>query len=157
MREIRSYLGKETTMTAIASRNSTLHREQSDTELERRLTNFLYQRRVPGAEHIQLVAQGGVVAISGRTPTRSAKWLCIECCRRVAGVIRVIDNVEVEAAVTKHPARVPIRKEIKNCGEFRFDDSAADGYRPCIPFQARHIWKRRSLAASSGRKLKAAA
>ena len=70
----------------------------NNAELERRIANFLCQRRVPGGECIQLNVYGGVVAVSGRIPTRYAKWLCIECCRRVAGVIRVIDNVKIEPA-----------------------------------------------------------
>src|SRR6476646_6754060 len=150
MREIRSYLGKETTMTAIASRNSTLHREKSDTELERRLTNFLFQRRVPGAARIQLVAHGGVVAISGRSPTRSAKWLCIECCRRVAGVIRVIDNVKIEPAVNERPTAVHVAGENTNCRRHRYDKSAICRDRPSVP-------SKRTFVASKYSKLMAAA
>lgn len=144
-------------MTAIAFRNSTWHWEHSDAELERRLANFLYQRRVPGVERIHLIAHGGVVAITGQTPTRSAKWLCIECCRRVAGVIRVIDNVQIEPAVNKQPEGVPICKESDNCRKRQFDDSAADGKRRCISFRSRKERKRRTPAASNSPKLMAAA
>lgn len=68
---------------------------KEDIDLERRLANFLYQRHVPGSQRVLLDARGGEVAVSGELPTRYAKWLCIECCRRVAGVIKVVDNLRV--------------------------------------------------------------
>lgn len=82
---------------------STLYSASMDSELERRLANFLYQREVPGGNCVLLNAQGGVVVVSGVLPTRRAKWLCIECCRRVAGVIRIIDEVTVTRVITELP------------------------------------------------------
>lgn len=82
---------------------STLYSASMDSELEHRLANFLYQRDVPGGACVLLNAQGGVVVVSGELPTRRAKWLCIECCRRVAGVIRIIDEVTVTRVITELP------------------------------------------------------
>jgi len=122
----------------------------TNAELERRLANFLFQRRVPGRESIQLNVYGGVVAVSGRIPTRYAKWLCIECCRRVAGVIRVIDNVEIEPAVNERPTAVHIAVANTNCRRHRYDKSAIRWYRASVPFK-------RTFAASKCPKLMAAA
>ena len=80
---------------------STLYSVSMDSELENRLANFLYQRGVPGKDRVRLYVHGGVVAVSGELPTRYAKWLCIECCRRVAGVIKVIDKMKVEPAISE--------------------------------------------------------
>jgi BON domain-containing protein len=144
-------------MTAIALRTSTLCWEDSDSELERRIANFLHHRHVPGGERIRLVAHEGVVAVSGQISTRSAKWLCIECCRRVAGVLRVIDQVKIQPAVNTQPVEDPIRKQIESRRERRFDDAATDGDPTIIPFPARKAGKRRNLAASNRPTLLAAA
>ena len=130
-------------MTVIALANT-------DAELERRIANFLYQRRVPGRECIQLNVYGGVVAVSGRIQTRYAKWLCVECCRRVAGVLRVIDNVKIEPAVNERPMAVHIAGEIANRRRHRFDKSAVHRKPPSVPFK-------RTFAAGSCSKLMAAA
>ena len=122
----------------------------NNAELERRLANFLFQRRVPGRECIQLNVYGGVVAVSGRIPTRYAKWLCIECCRRVAGVIRVIDNVEIEPAVNERPTAVHNAGENTNCRRHRYDKSAICRDRPSVP-------SKRTFVASKYSKLMAAA
>ena len=122
----------------------------NNAELERRIANFLCQRRVPGGECIQLNVYGGVVAVSGRIPTRYAKWLCIECCRRVAGVIRVIDNVKIEPAVNERPTAVHIAVAKTNCRRHRYDKSAICRDRPSVPFK-------RTFAASKYSKLMAAA
>jgi BON domain-containing protein len=129
------------TVIALASNNA---------ELERRLANFLFQCRVPGRECIQLNVYGGVVAVSGRIPTRYAKWLCIECCRRVAGVIRVIDNVKIEPAVNERPTAVHIAGENTKCRRHRYDKSAICRDRPSVPFK-------RTFAASKCPKVMAAA
>ena len=122
----------------------------TNAELERRLANFLFQRRVPGRESIQLNVYGGVVAVSGRIPTRYAKWLCIECCRRVAGVIRVIDNVKIEPAVNERPTAVHVAGENTNCRRHRHDKSAICRDRPSVSFK-------RTFLASKCPKLMAAA
>ena len=82
---------------------ATFYSASMDSELENRLANFLYQRGVPGKDRVRLYVHGGVVAVSGELPTRYAKWLCIECCRRVAGVIKVIDKMKVEPAISELP------------------------------------------------------
>lgn len=146
-------------MTAIASRItvSILHAANTDTELARRIVNFLYQRRVPGGECIRLNVHGGVVAVGGTIPTRYGKWLCLECCRRVAGVLRVIDNVKIEPAVEERPAVVHIAREIKTCRRHRFGKSDVYRDRSTIPFRPQREPRKRTFTASSGPKLMAAA
>jgi len=99
----------------------TLYSASTDIELERRLTNFLYQRHVPDVDCVWLDARGGVVVVSGELPSQHAKWLCIECCRRVAGVVKIIDEVEVAPAIIKFPGAVQIAAETtpvqSRCGQ----------------------------------------
>ena len=131
-------------MTVIALANT-------DVELQRRIANFLYQHRVPGIECIQLNVYGGVVAVSGRIPTRYARWLCIESCRRVPGVLRVIDNVKIEPAVSEQlPMANHIFGEIAKCRRHRHDKYA-------ICLDRRSVLLKRTLTACKCPKLMVAA
>ena len=71
-------------------------RLREDVDLERRIANFLYHQRVPRGARIRTDVQGGTVVLSGKCSSRHAKWLCVECCRRVAGVVNLVDRVSVE-------------------------------------------------------------
>ena len=66
-----------------------------DVDLAHRLVNILHGRNVPGREAVQVDVRGGTVVVSGRLHSKHAKWLCIECCRHVAGVIKLVDEVDV--------------------------------------------------------------
>ena len=66
-----------------------------DDELRRRIMNFLLARVVARVEQDQLKVTGGVVVISARLPSQHDKTVCLECCRHVAGVIRVVDRTHV--------------------------------------------------------------
>ncbi|QEG37497.1 hypothetical protein Pr1d_48430 [Bythopirellula goksoeyrii] len=76
-----------------------------DASLENRVANYLYHRHVPGCEGIHTSAHRGTVVVRGQLPSQHAKWLCFECCSRVAGVIRLIDNVAVKCDKTGKPLR----------------------------------------------------
>ena len=67
----------------------------ADHDLRRRVLNFLVGREMPESDLLTVDAQHGTVVISGTLPSRRAKRLCIACCRRVAGVLNVIDEVHV--------------------------------------------------------------
>ncbi len=66
-----------------------------DRDLERRVVNFLAGRQVPGLRNLSVKASSGVVTISGRVMTFYEKQLCNQCCRRVAGVLELINSVDV--------------------------------------------------------------
>jgi hypothetical protein len=70
-------------------------RPTADVDLENRIANFLHHRKVPHSENVHAFARVGTVIVSGELPSRRAKWLCLECCRRVAGVIRLVDKLSV--------------------------------------------------------------
>ena len=67
-----------------------------DIDLEGRIANFLYRQHIPNGERIHADAHLGTVIVRGQLPSRHAKWLCMECCRHVAGVIKLIDHVVVK-------------------------------------------------------------
>jgi hypothetical protein len=66
-----------------------------DRELERRITSFLAGRHVPGLRSLEVHARNGVVTVRGRVMTFYEKQLCNQCCRRVAGVLQLINEVDV--------------------------------------------------------------
>jgi len=66
-----------------------------DRDLERRVQNYLYGRQVLGLRRIEVEASGGTVTLRGRVRSYYEKQLCIHCCRRVAGVIELVDQVVV--------------------------------------------------------------
>ena len=70
----------------------------ADGELRRRIVNFLHSRNVPGVHQVRIDAASGTIFLHGRVPSTQARRLCVECCRRVAGVIRLIDGLEVPEA-----------------------------------------------------------
>jgi osmotically-inducible protein OsmY len=77
--------------------------ESVDADLERRIRIFLAQKNVSALQRIAVSASKGTVRVRGRVHSFYEKQLCLNCCQHVAGVIRVIDEIEVEAATSKRP------------------------------------------------------
>jgi osmotically-inducible protein OsmY len=71
------------------------HPDPADRDLERRVLSYLVGRHVPGLRNLQVEARNGTVTLRGRVQTFYEKQLCQSCCRRVAGVVQFIDNVDV--------------------------------------------------------------
>lgn len=66
-----------------------------DDVLARRAALFLYTRGVCGEEQVVVQAANGWVILCGQVPSHEAKNACLECCRHVAGVVRVVDQLSV--------------------------------------------------------------
>lgn len=62
-------------------------------DLARRVALYLDMHEIPHRENLCVRADGDVVTIEGRPGSQTAEWLCIACCRRVAGVRKVLRNV----------------------------------------------------------------
>jgi hypothetical protein len=67
----------------------------ADRELQRRITIFLENRCLPHASKLRIDAKNGVVTLQGTHRSFYHKQLCINCCQRVAGVVRLIDATQV--------------------------------------------------------------
>jgi len=68
-----------------------------DHDLERRVSNFLAERLRPSLRELDVEVADGVVTLQGHLHTFYEKQLAISCCQRVAGVLKLIDEVEVSA------------------------------------------------------------
>ncbi|MGH7135809.1 MAG: BON domain-containing protein [Pirellulales bacterium] len=78
--------------------------QAADHDLQRRVVNFLAERHVPGLRHLEVEAQNGTVTLRGRVHSFYEKQLCQAVCRRVAGVVRYVDAVDVVYAGRRAPA-----------------------------------------------------
>lgn len=68
----------------------------ADRDLERRVVSYLLGRHVPGLRHLAVEANNGTVTLRGRVQTFYEKQLCHHTCKRVAGVVKLIDAVDVK-------------------------------------------------------------
>jgi osmotically-inducible protein OsmY len=69
-----------------------------DQDLRRRVVNFLLAHQIPALRRVQVQASGGSVILYGTVRSFYQKQLCLNCCRRVAGVIEVMDCLDVVSA-----------------------------------------------------------
>ena len=69
----------------------------TDLELERRVTIFLAQRNVQSLRLIRVAAKNGTIILTGKVQTFYERQLCLSCCQRVAGVLHLVDEIEVAA------------------------------------------------------------
>lgn len=67
----------------------------ADQDLLLRVSHYLEERKFPALRNVQIEAHDGVVVLRGRVRTFYEKQLCQSCCRRVAGVTRLVDEVTV--------------------------------------------------------------
>ena len=73
-----------------------IEKATADFELEKRIRNFLSTRHQPALERLEVEASGGTVTLRGKVTSYYEKQLGQTCCRRVAGVVRLIDAVVVD-------------------------------------------------------------
>ena len=65
----------------------------ADNDLEQRIRNVLINHGVKCAGQLAVEACSGTVTLSGYLPSVHEKWLCIECCRHVAGARQIVDKL----------------------------------------------------------------
>lgn len=71
-------------------------------DLKWRITACL-RDRIPDLRDIHITVFGNTAALRGEVRSLSEKRMCIECCRHVPGVIRVVDDLVVaEQSTASH-------------------------------------------------------
>ena len=69
--------------------------QSADRELERRVSNYLQGRHLPSLRKLAVDSCDGSVTLRGKVGTFHEKQVAIHCCQRVAGVVHLIDMVDV--------------------------------------------------------------
>jgi hypothetical protein len=71
--------------------------------LERRIRIFI--GRLPCLREVAVQVEGDFATIAGRVRSFDDRDICIECCRRVAGVRHICDQLEITDAAGEEPER----------------------------------------------------
>lgn len=69
--------------------------QAADRDLERRIANYLQGRHLPSLRKLAVQSQNGAVTLIGKVHTFHEKQVALHCCQRVAGVVHLIDQVDV--------------------------------------------------------------
>lgn len=69
---------------------------EADCDLVLRVRNLLHQRGYEPLRTLQISVEQGAVVVRGTVPAYYLRQVAVECARRVAGVNRLIDRIEVE-------------------------------------------------------------
>ena len=69
--------------------------EAADRDLEQRIVGYLARRHVPSLRQLAVEARNGIVTIRGQVRSFYEKQLSSHCCRRVAGVVQLVDEIDV--------------------------------------------------------------
>ena len=75
---------------------------QPDAELKGRVERFLADRNFPALKELHVSVHDGQVVLSGCVSTFHEKQLASSCAQRVAGVLEVINKIDV-------PAHLPLQ------------------------------------------------
>jgi osmotically-inducible protein OsmY len=70
-------------------------RHTANEDLKRRVATFLAGKHRPALRNLSVEAENGVVTLRGKVPSFHEKQLSVQLARRVAGVVRLIDDVVV--------------------------------------------------------------
>ena len=68
---------------------------EADEDLRRRIVNSLDAHGVSEANSLVVESNDGLVVVRGRLPSSQAKRQCVECCRHVAGVLKLVEELQV--------------------------------------------------------------
>lgn len=72
-----------------------------DSDLKRRVLLFLQQKGVSSLPRVSIEVESGQVTLQGTVGSFHERQLFL-CCRHVAGVLRVVDDLQVELMSVPH-------------------------------------------------------
>ena len=75
---------------------ASLRNDCQDREVERRILNFLGSRRFASFDRLRVDVLDGHVTIRGHLDSYYEKQVALHTCQRVAGVIDLVDQIEVD-------------------------------------------------------------
>jgi len=69
--------------------------EMARSGLEQRIANYLHIRQISGVDALRIEFACGTAVVRGPVTSETVKRRICECCRHVAGVLNVVDRLEV--------------------------------------------------------------
>jgi osmotically-inducible protein OsmY len=69
--------------------------KNADGDLKRRVSNYLASRYFPALNQLEIEAEAGIVTLRGCVSSFYEKQVAITSCQRVAGVLQLVDAVDV--------------------------------------------------------------
>jgi osmotically-inducible protein OsmY len=84
-----------TIITALSPALKPADDSRSTDDLELRVRNFLESRNIPSLRRLGVSVLAGQVTLRGRVRTFYEKQLALHYCQSVAGVIKIMDAIEV--------------------------------------------------------------
>jgi osmotically-inducible protein OsmY len=70
--------------------------DHADKDLQSRVVTFLSSRHFPAFRNLSVSVSDGAVHVSGKLNSFYAKQVALNTCQRVAGVLELIDKIEVD-------------------------------------------------------------
>ena len=67
----------------------------TDFDLQRRVTSYLHSKQMRSLRDVAVNADNGTVVLRGEVGSFYEKQLCLNCTRRVAGVVELVDEILV--------------------------------------------------------------
>jgi osmotically-inducible protein OsmY len=75
----------------------TLRLDPEQSDLARRVKNFLHTQSCVELQRVEVEVRNDIVVLRGKLESQYARQLADNCCRRVAGVRRVLNETTVGA------------------------------------------------------------
>jgi osmotically-inducible protein OsmY len=69
-----------------------------------RVQSYLCSKQFPVFRDLQVQVHRGEVTITGKVDSFHERQVALNCCRRVAGVLKLIDQIEVSSPPSHHLA-----------------------------------------------------
>ncbi|MDB4534458.1 BON domain-containing protein [Vicingaceae bacterium] len=66
-----------------------------DLDVQNRVTSFLNSRHYPSFKKLHVEVDNGLVTVTGKLTTYYEKQVALNTCQRVAGVLSLIDEIDV--------------------------------------------------------------
>src|SRR5687768_8704160 len=81
--------------------------QSHDNELKNRILTCIHSLRIVRVEGLQVRVAGGIATVCGRLRSTRDYDLCLQFCRRVPGVVRIVDELEVDPPFANQFRREP--------------------------------------------------
>ena len=78
-----------------------IRRDYPDQDLQKRVARFLRSRHFSNFRKLKVKVTHGLVTISGEVDSYYEKQVAISACQRVAGVLGLVDDIDVRATTPR--------------------------------------------------------